>query len=133
MRSAHGLQSRLAAGTTAALLAGLLVLGDPLDILGQAFLLAHLLKPPEHLFGGLVAARLHPDHAIGPFSRIFNNLSRRNLQSANDEGSEQQSPVPHRCILALAPYSARCGSILHIARARQRAIGVVEVSKCRAI
>jgi hypothetical protein len=74
--SSHGLEARLAPRAPTALFAGLFVIGHALDVFGQTFFLAQLLKPPEHLFGGLVAARLHPDHAIGPFSRIINNLSR---------------------------------------------------------
>ena len=65
--AAHRLQPRLAADAAAALLAGLLVIRHALDVLGQTFLLAQLLKPPDHLFGGLVAARFHPDHSNRPF------------------------------------------------------------------
>src|SRR5689334_12992669 len=52
--SSHRLHAGLAAGTAAALFAGLLVVGDALDVLRQPFLLARLLEPPDHLLGGLV-------------------------------------------------------------------------------
>src|SRR5437868_2016090 len=56
--AAHRLErTRLRTRAAATLLARLLVIRDPLDVLRQAFLLAHLLEPPQHLFGGLVAAR----------------------------------------------------------------------------
>src|SRR5687768_12240479 len=60
---AEWLHARLAAGTPAALFAGLFVIRHSLDVFRQAFLLAGLLKPPDHLLGGLVAARLHSDHS----------------------------------------------------------------------
>src|SRR5687767_9679374 len=53
---------RLAAGPAAALLARLLIVGDALDVLGKAFLLTGLLKPPQQLLRGLVAATLDLDH-----------------------------------------------------------------------
>src|SRR5678815_579591 len=59
---------RLAAAT--ALFAGLLVIGDALDVLGETFLLTHLLKSPKHLFGGLVATQLHFDHS-NSFKIVF--------------------------------------------------------------
>src|SRR6185312_4747883 len=37
----------------------------------QPFLLTRLLEPPEHLFGGLIAARLHLNHATILSSRLF--------------------------------------------------------------
>src|SRR5688572_24558697 len=66
-RLAHGAHARLAAAAAAALLARLLVIGNALDVLRETFLLTHLLEPPQHLLGGLVAAQLHFDH---PFPRI---------------------------------------------------------------
>src|SRR4051794_7099549 len=66
--TAHGLEdARLGAGAATPLLAGLFVIRDALDVLGETFLFAHLLKAAEHLFGGLVAARLHFDHERDPF------------------------------------------------------------------
>src|SRR5258706_15175315 len=70
--TAHGLEdARLGAGAATALLTGLLVIRDALDVLGQTFLFAHLLEAPEHLFGGLIAARLHFDHERDPFERTL--------------------------------------------------------------
>src|SRR5687767_4070291 len=62
---------RLAAAAAAALFAGLFVVGDALDVLGEAFLLARLLEPPQHLLRGLVAAALDLDHCSDPFSRTL--------------------------------------------------------------
>jgi hypothetical protein len=58
--------SRLALATTT-LLARLLVISDPLDVLRQAFLFAHLLETPQHLLRRLVAATLYLNH-LKPFS-----------------------------------------------------------------
>src|SRR4051794_17308340 len=60
--SADRLQPGLAAGAAAALFAGLLVVSDALDVLREPFLLARLLEPPEHLFGGFVPAGLYLNH-----------------------------------------------------------------------
>src|SRR5207237_10859500 len=68
--STHGFKgTRLGTCAAAALFTGLFVIGDALDVLGEAFLLAHLLKPPEHLFGGFVAARIHFDYERDPFGQ----------------------------------------------------------------
>src|SRR5438105_570759 len=88
--TSHRLEARLAARSAAALLAGLLVIRHALDVFGQAFLLAQLLKPPDHLFGGLVAARFHPDHSNGPFEfpiRVATTAAR-----ANDSGEHEVRP-----------------------------------------
>ena len=56
--STHRLHAGLAAGTAAALFAGLLVVRNALDVLRKPFLFARLLKPPDHLFGGFVPRAL---------------------------------------------------------------------------
>lgn len=51
-------------------LAGLLIVGRPLDFLGEPFLFAHLLEPAEHLFKGFVTTRLDFNHTWDfPFRR----------------------------------------------------------------
>src|SRR4051812_32588936 len=73
---AHGLEhARLRTRAATTLLARLLVICDALDVLRQPFLLAHLLEPPQHLFGGLIAARLHLDHERDPFAIRWLNCS----------------------------------------------------------
>src|SRR5439155_23329505 len=74
-----------------ALFTGLFVIGDALDVLGEAFLLAHLLKPPEHLFGGLVAARLHLDHERDPFAQTALMYKRRSAQAPLPDRPERFS------------------------------------------
>src|SRR3954447_9850508 len=54
------------ARAAAALFAGLLVIRDALDVLGQTFLFAHLLEAAEHLLGRLIAATLNLNH-FNPF------------------------------------------------------------------
>src|SRR5215213_2085503 len=61
-RAIELLQPGLGARPSAALLAGLLVIRDPLDVLGEAFLLTDLLKSADHLLRGLIAATLDLDH-----------------------------------------------------------------------
>ena len=59
-----------------AALAGLFVVGRPLDLLGEALFLAHFLEPAEHLLQGLITTGLHLNHTeADPF--IFpSNLAR---------------------------------------------------------
>src|SRR5687768_1455441 len=79
IRLSHHRNARLAAASAAALLAGLLVIGDPLDVLREPLLLTHLLEPPQHLFGGLVAAQLHFDHSESSSAKkhLFRKHDRR--------------------------------------------------------
>src|SRR5207248_510045 len=60
--SRHARRPATLAAAATTLLARLLVIRHPLDVLRQPFLLAHLLKTPQHLLGGLVTAGLHLDH-----------------------------------------------------------------------
>ncbi len=53
---------RALARTPTPLLAGLLIVGDALDVLGQTFFLARLLETPQQLLGRLVASTLDLDH-----------------------------------------------------------------------
>jgi hypothetical protein len=81
--AAHGLKgARLGSGAATSLLARLLIIRDALDVFRKTFLFAHLLKPPEHLFGGFIAARLHFDHERDPFGDVELELSRTARASA---------------------------------------------------
>src|ERR1700761_1388003 len=64
---ADGLQTWLAAGAATTLLAGLLVIGHTLNVLGQTLFFARLFETAQHLLGRFVAARLHLDHRTSPF------------------------------------------------------------------
>src|SRR5687768_12077238 len=77
---------RLAARTTPTLLARLLIVGNALDVLGEAFLLTGLLEPPQQLLRGLVAATLDLDHVLLPaFSAV-----KRGLDEASDRAARRR-------------------------------------------
>jgi hypothetical protein len=54
------------ARAAAALFAGLLVVRDALDVLGETFFLTQFLEAAEHLLGRLIAATLDLNH-VNPF------------------------------------------------------------------
>jgi hypothetical protein len=98
--------ARRLAGAATALLAGLLVISDSFNVFSQAFLLTHLLKPPKHLFGSLVPARLHLNHGIRSFQRPLASVQ---ISVETKATSAFASPWPIGSVAKSPDCSTQCG------------------------